>query len=387
MPSASLDWSRFSFFRSLFLVLLAGTLGASTAAGCTVRTPPPDTGRDTGTVYPDVPTPLDVPPSDVPRDTSYDAPIIVDRDAACATASAPAIVERRPVDIILVVDNSGSMAPAIAQVRAGINTFADELFASGLDYRLILLTLRGAPSSGPTGPHRLCVDPPLAGADCGDGERFFHIDVNIGSTKPIEQLLGTLGQRAGYGASDSDGSEPWEHLLRPEATKTIVVVTDDNARTCDRRGPSSRVCDVGDPPLTVTSLEDFPGGGNPFSSLTIGPGLLTASYGSLFEGYTFNAIYGWGSETDPDVECTYAGGGSVEAPGHTYTTLVQRTAGVRARICDGLSFLGIELSETNNEANAEVISGANSRVSVRVIRTDEEVMIARSVSSVLGLGQ
>lgn len=59
---------------------------------------------------------------------------------------------------------------------------------------------------------------------------------------------------------------------------------------------------------------------------------------------------------------------------------------VRARICDGLGFLGIELHEKPNAANEGVISAATSRVAVRVIRTDEERMIAKTVCNVLGLG-
>jgi acetate kinase len=59
---------------------------------------------------------------------------------------------------------------------------------------------------------------------------------------------------------------------------------------------------------------------------------------------------------------------------------------VRARICDGLGFLGIELEEKRNAANEGAISAAASRVAVRVIRTDEEKVIARSVCRVLGLG-
>jgi acetate kinase len=59
---------------------------------------------------------------------------------------------------------------------------------------------------------------------------------------------------------------------------------------------------------------------------------------------------------------------------------------VRARICDGLGFLGIELEEKRNAANASVISAAASRATVRVIRTDEELMIARSVCRILGPG-
>jgi acetate kinase len=57
---------------------------------------------------------------------------------------------------------------------------------------------------------------------------------------------------------------------------------------------------------------------------------------------------------------------------------------VRARICEGLGFLGIALSESRNSESAAVISTDESRVAVRVIRTDEDLMIARSVRSVLG---
>ncbi len=59
---------------------------------------------------------------------------------------------------------------------------------------------------------------------------------------------------------------------------------------------------------------------------------------------------------------------------------------VRARICDGLEFLGIENEQKRNEANVGVISATASRVAVRVIRTDEERMIAKTVCRVLGLG-
>jgi acetate kinase len=56
---------------------------------------------------------------------------------------------------------------------------------------------------------------------------------------------------------------------------------------------------------------------------------------------------------------------------------------VRARICDGLGFLGIELNESRNAETASVISTDDSRTQVRVIRTDEELMIARSVCRML----
>jgi acetate kinase len=59
---------------------------------------------------------------------------------------------------------------------------------------------------------------------------------------------------------------------------------------------------------------------------------------------------------------------------------------VRARICERLRFLGIVLEEERNAANAGVISAAAGRVVVRVMRTDEELMIATTVCRVLSLG-
>jgi acetate kinase len=58
---------------------------------------------------------------------------------------------------------------------------------------------------------------------------------------------------------------------------------------------------------------------------------------------------------------------------------------VRAQVCDGLGFLGIELEEKRNVASAAVISAQASRVTVRVMHTDEEWMIAKTVCRLLGL--
>jgi acetate kinase len=55
-------------------------------------------------------------------------------------------------------------------------------------------------------------------------------------------------------------------------------------------------------------------------------------------------------------------------------------------ICDRLGFLGIELEEKRNVAIEGVISAVICRIGVRVIRTDEEQMIARWVCRELGLG-
>jgi acetate kinase len=61
----------------------------------------------------------------------------------------------------------------------------------------------------------------------------------------------------------------------------------------------------------------------------------------------------------------------------------ENTPLVRARICEGLGFLGLELDEARNAQGAALISADAARVAVRVIRTDEEVMIASSVCRIL----
>jgi acetate kinase len=63
----------------------------------------------------------------------------------------------------------------------------------------------------------------------------------------------------------------------------------------------------------------------------------------------------------------------------------ENAAPIRARICEGLGFLGIELDPGRNPDHAALISTDAARVKVRVIRTDEELMIARSVIRLLNL--
>jgi acetate kinase len=61
----------------------------------------------------------------------------------------------------------------------------------------------------------------------------------------------------------------------------------------------------------------------------------------------------------------------------------ENAAPIRARICEGLEFLGLELDADRNAKPEPVISTVKSRVTVRVIRTDEELMIARSLCRML----
>jgi acetate kinase len=56
---------------------------------------------------------------------------------------------------------------------------------------------------------------------------------------------------------------------------------------------------------------------------------------------------------------------------------------IRERICEGLQFLGVELNEKGNKKNEAIISADHSNVTVRVIKTNEEFMIAKLICRVL----
>jgi acetate kinase len=56
---------------------------------------------------------------------------------------------------------------------------------------------------------------------------------------------------------------------------------------------------------------------------------------------------------------------------------------IRQRICQGLDFMGVRLDATRNEADAPVISADESKVTVRAMKTDEELMIARHTYKVI----
>jgi hypothetical protein len=157
----------------------------------------------------------------------------------CANQEAEATVEVRPVDIVFVIDNSGSMSGEIFEVEAEISAnFATLIEAAQppIDYRVIMVS-----GFGNWEGQRICIPAPLGGVpdDDGDGhcdetgnepvngERFFHHDAEIDSHDALCQLLEQ------YDTPDEHGLNPggYRDRLRPEAVKVFVVITDDNVDT------------------------------------------------------------------------------------------------------------------------------------------------------------
>lgn len=130
----------------------------------------------------------------------------------CAAIRQDAELVPLPADIVLVVDNSGSMGFEAGEVQARLNDFSAQIIDSGIDVRVVLV------SSYPGDGNGICIDAPLGSGACpADDDNpptFTHVDERVGSDESWPALLGTHAQ--------------WASAIRPEAAKHVVVITDDS---------------------------------------------------------------------------------------------------------------------------------------------------------------
>ncbi|MFO0664578.1 MAG: hypothetical protein U0174_11540 [Polyangiaceae bacterium] len=125
------------------------------------------------------------------------------------------------VDIIFVIDNSGSMTGEMVQIRTNVNAFASKIGQSGLDYTVMFI-VKKATSPAQTG-NVICVPAPLGGANCTDNPPLFHhLDKSVGSTNSLSILQ-----------SEYATGINWSSHLRADSTKVFVEVTDDNSSVSD----------------------------------------------------------------------------------------------------------------------------------------------------------
>ncbi len=244
-----------------------------------------------------------------------------DRDGACAVLSSQATLAKSPVDVILVIDNSGSMTAEIGAVQTNINTnFAQIIGASGLDYRVILVSHHGKASQDQS----ICIDMPLSGnATCNpppakpvNTTKFFQYSTEIGSNNSFTKILST------YNAADPSGAAAggWSDWLRPGAFKTFIEITDDK--------PTDMTAAQFEPALFALTPKNF--------------GDATK------RNYVWHSIIGLAENNpvttpwqpaDPiqTVKCTGNGGDAVDVA-QEYQKLSQTTGGLRYPICQYTNF-------------------------------------------------
>jgi hypothetical protein len=272
-----------------------------------------------------------LPDSGMPLLTESDAGAarLTEAEGACVMESIEAEPgERRPVDIIFVIDNSGSMSEEIAAVRRNIDhEFASIIEESDVDYRVIMVSQFGEDGTG------VCIDPPLGGADCSqglektNGERYFHFNQVIGSNDALCQILDTIDNTR----ADPRAPSGFNQWLRPEAAKAFVLITDDSAR-----------CSYLDSEMTVYIGADH---ADPFEDALTFHAALRAKAPEHFAGhYQFFSIVGMAVQgdqpqpvfpTEPldSITCNTA-----PSPGLSYQALSIATDALRYPVCEGRSF-------------------------------------------------
>ena len=245
-----------------------------------------------------------------------------DRDAACAEVRAEATLQKKPVDIIFVIDNSGSMTDEILAVQTNINkNFADIINKSGLDYRVIMVTSHGDARSAQS----VCISAPLSRhASCSplppqpgiNPPRFYHYAIEVESWDSFRRILGSVNgtERDKYNLSPGG----WVNWLRTDAFKVFIEITDDRS-------------DMTETDFDTQLLAKSP-----------------AQFGTkAARNYVWHTIAGlkenvpatkpWAA-TDPIQNAICTKGGGAVAAGLEYQRLSILTGGLRFPICEHANF-------------------------------------------------
>lgn len=239
---------------------------------------------------------------------------------SCAMASFTSNRTSRPVDFLFVIDNTDSMSDEFPDIQQNISTnFLSIIGRSGIDFRVIFLT-----SYGSWKDQKLCLPPPVSrqsmNCDPPDAKltawspRHFHYDQPMVDNQLFQTLLDT------YRRPDPWGLAPkgWSGLLRPEAVKVFIVITDDNA---------------------ATSWQTFDS-----DLLALDP----VQFGSVQKrNYLWHSIIGVGENNPPDgvwgpndpVQLGPTCGREAVSIGEDYQRLSILTGGVRMPICQHASLL------------------------------------------------
>jgi hypothetical protein len=225
-------------------------------------------------------------------------------DGQCAAISQTAQNQYQPADVIWAIDGSGSMSEEMQFVRENMNAFSQQISQSGIDVRIVLVSSPlGGMNTGMGGGGRdngICIDAPLGSGMCPEDTKlpsYLHIPRGVGSHDALDVIVDTYPS--------------WMGQLRPEATKAIVVITDDDA--------------------IQPAEEDWLGGllGTPMPAPPLTPAERSAAFlqalraldPTMFAAFKFDAIY-------PFTECDEAA-----AVGAVYRELVMQTGGLGGDLC------------------------------------------------------
>jgi hypothetical protein len=224
------------------------------------------------------PTPVDVQRSEAPSGEADSASFIDgDEPAAptarpdgelCAVQNIPLREVQRPIDIVLVLDNSVSMARELEAIERSINdNFASVLDQRGADYRVILISRHRTSERRATDTIEtaICITQPLSSLETcpaerpGLSERFFHYGFDIESTDALERVVDAFDTPDPLYRFTEVG---WSEWLREGSRAIFLIFTDDdsldNGRDITRRlmerDPEHFGSDIDDPQFVFHSV-------------------------------------------------------------------------------------------------------------------------------------
>lgn len=234
-------------------------------------------------------------------------------DVVCVEETYSADLRTRPVDVIFVLDNSGSMREEIESVERNINVhFTQIMEEAGLDYRVIMLSRHG---EGTSFDSDICVSEPLSGTSCEpvpsapvNTEKFRHYDVEISSADSFQEVLST------YNRADRHGFAPqgWSEWLREDSFKVFIEISDDEPESPDAESFDRQLLNL------VPSRLGTPGNRNYVWHSVVG----------LYPKADAQAPY-FANEPLQPLQC-----GTAEKPGLEYQKLSMVTGGLRYPVCE-----------------------------------------------------
>ena len=143
-------------------------------------------------------------------------------DANCESIGEEAQAKVLPADIVVIIDNSGSMTDEAAAVQGQMNNFSAQIIAAGVDVHVALVSSYPKTIPGGSG-NGMCIPPPLGAtapgctAIGGDNNppTFLHVNQRVGSNDALNLLMTTYTQ--------------YSSIFRPESSKHFIVITDDDS--------------------------------------------------------------------------------------------------------------------------------------------------------------
>jgi hypothetical protein len=164
----------------------------------------------------------------------HDGSSTVDAAAFEQCADTRVDAENKPgaVNVVWVIDTSGSMDQEAALVQQNMNRFVQVMSESGLpDYRVVVVSQK----------RFITVPDPLG----SDSTHFLHIEQNVGSNAPLRQLLDRFGD--------------YKSFLLPDTTTHFIAVTDDNSSVSAQSFVDQMKSDLGDDDFKLDAIASPPG--------------------------------------------------------------------------------------------------------------------------------